>query len=325
MVLDDEIRKLIILRTSQGVSSRNLGRELGIGKSTIGDFLREETHNNWWAERNDKVLKGKMKGQHVGAKILSLDIETAPIKAWVWQMFDNNLGLNMIDQDWYILSWSAKWMHEDEVMYQDKSDSWDDEDDRELLEGIHALLDEADIIITQNGKRFDDKKLRARFILSGMKPPSSYRHIDTCQEAKKHFGFTSNKLEYMTDKLCKKYKKLKHGKFPGFELWAACLQGNSEAWDEMEEYNIHDTLSMEELYTIMRPWMKTHFNMNLYHNDNTIRCKCGCTDFEHNGYSYTNLSKFDRFQCSSCGAEIRGRVNLLSKEKRATLRMNVIG
>ena len=48
--------------------------------------------------------------------------------------------------------------------------------------------------------------------------------------AKECFGFTSNKLEYMTDKLCKKYKKLKHGKYAGFELWKECLHGNMDAW-----------------------------------------------------------------------------------------------
>lgn len=38
----------------------------------------------------------------------------------------------------------------------------------------------------------------------------------------------------MTDKLCVKYKKLNHSKFPGMELWRECLKGNSEAWTEME-------------------------------------------------------------------------------------------
>ena len=179
-------------------------------------------------------------------------------------------------------------------------------------------------IVTQNGKKFDAKKLNARFIMNGMKPPSSYKHVDTLQIAKRHFGFTSNKLEFMTDKLCKVYKKLQHGKFPGFELWKQCLLGNMDAWDEIQEYNIHDVLSLEELYVILRPWMNNHPNINLYYEDYSIRCSCGSTNLEHNGYAYTNLSKFDKFQCQDCGSEVRGRVNLLTKEKRDTLRMNVL-
>jgi hypothetical protein len=345
MRLDNATKMQILSMSDNGIKSRGIAKLLGLGKSTVGDFLRKETYVNWWANYNlgakeprlevtvqlpgvvrEVTIKGDLTFAPeplVGPKVLTLDIETAPIMASVWRLFDQNVGLNMIEQDWYILSWAAKWMHEDNVIYQDKSDTWEDEKDYDLLQGIHALLEEADIIITQNGKKFDAKKLNARFILNGMRPPSSYRHIDTLQEAKKHFGFTSNKLEYMTDKLCKTYKKLTHGEFPGFELWKECLRGNAKAWQEMQDYNIHDVLSLEELYTIMLPWMKTHLNINLYHPGNELLCRCGGSEFSHNGYSYSNLSKFDRFQCTSCGAEVRGRTNLLSKEKRDSLRMNV--
>jgi len=47
------------------------------------------------------------------------------------------------------------------------------EDDSGILREIWKMLDEADIVITQNGRKFDQKKLNARFILNGFKPPSS--------------------------------------------------------------------------------------------------------------------------------------------------------
>ena len=132
-------------------------------------------------------------------KILIYDIETAPILGYVWGLWQNNVGLNQIESDWYALSWSAKWLGspEDEVMYMDQRHAKNIEDDSKMLKDIWKLLDEADIVITQNGKKFDQKKLNARFIMHGMKPPNSYRHIDTLQIAKRVFGFTSNKLEYM--------------------------------------------------------------------------------------------------------------------------------
>lgn len=316
----DKRDEQILEMDARGFSSREIA-EAVLGskskKSTVNDVL-----NRYKVRKGESTVK---EGENpFGAKILTFDIETAPVKASVWSLWKQNVGLNQIEQDWYVLSWAAKWMHEEEVMYEDKSDSWDNEDDSEILKGIWKLLDEADIVITQNGVKFDEKKLNARFIMNGMPPPSSYKHIDTLQIAKKHFGFTSNKLEYMTDKLCKTYKKLNHAKFSGFALWDECLKGNQEAWTEMKEYNIYDVLSLEELYTILRPFFKGHPNINLYYEDNRVRCKCGSTDFEHNGYAYTNLSKFDRFRCNDCGAEVRGRVNLLDKEKRKSLRMNVL-
>lgn len=312
----------------RGLTKTDACISLGIARSTMYDLLkREEKLIGHCLNKEPKVslqANPELKEQEFeGPRILTLDIETAPVLGNVWQLFQQNVGLNQIERDWYVLSWSAKWHHEDEVMYEDKSESWDNEDDKELLQGIWNLLDSADIILTQNGKRFDEKKLNARFIINGLSPPSSYRHIDTLQIAKRHFGFTSNKLEYMTDKLCKKYKKQKHGKFAGFELWKECLAGNPEAWAEMQTYNIYDVLSLEELYVIMRPWFKSHFNMNVYRTDEVTYCKCGSSDFSHNGYHYTNLSKFDRFACNDCGAEIRGNVNLIPKSKRDTLGRNV--
>jgi len=255
-------------------------------------------------------------------KVLIYDIETAPILGYVWRLWDQNIGLNMINSDWYILSWSAKWLDDpaSKVMYMDQRSSNNIEDDRPLLTAMWKLLDEADIVITQNGKRFDQKKLNARFILNGYQPPSSYKHIDTKVMASKHFGFTSNKLEYMTDKICTKYKKLKHGKFPGFEMWKECLAGNVEAWKEMEKYNKYDVLSLEELYVKMIPWDNS-INFNLYHDTTDTVCKCGGTTFSKNGFYYTSSGKFQKHKCKSCGAETRDKTNLFTKDKRKSLRM----
>lgn len=321
--LDNDDIKLQVIEMSSTYSGRKIARHFGISKSSVNDFLARNTYKDWWIDYDERINAGIV-NKPLGPKILTFDIEISPNRAAVWGLFKQNVGLNMIEKDWYVLSWAAKWFHEDEVMYQDKRDSWDTEDDLELLQGIWELLDEADIVITQNGIRFDEKKLNARFVINGMQPPSSFKHIDTLVIAKKHFGFTSNKLEYMTNTLCKKYKKLSHGNYPGYTLWEQCLKGNQDAWIEMEDYNKFDVLSLEELYTILRPYFKSHPNINLYYDDNTVRCKCGGTEFEHDGYAYTNLSKFDRFRCQSCGGEVRGRVNLLSEEKRRSLRMNVL-
>jgi hypothetical protein len=254
-----------------------------------------------------------------GPKILLLDIETSPIIAHVWGLWDQTVSLNQIKMDWHVLSWSAKWLHSREVMYQDQRKAKNIEDDKELLKGIWKLLDQADIIITQNGRAFDQKRLNARFILNGMKPPSSYKHIDTKQIASRHFGFTSNKLEYLTSKLCTKHKKLKSKKFQGFELWKACMAGNVDAWEEMKRYNIRDVLSLEELYKKLAPWDNS-INFAVYYDREIDICSCGSKSFNKNGYAYTSLGKFQRYACASCGAESRSATNEFSKEKRASLK-----
>jgi RNase_H superfamily len=258
-------------------------------------------------------------------RILLVDIETAPILGYCWGLWENNLALNQVKSDWHLLSWSAKWLGDpaSKIMYQDQRKAKDIEDDKDLLLGIWTLLDQADVVIGQNSKAFDVKKLNARFILNGMQPPSSFKQIDTMLIAKKHFAFTSNKLEYMTNKLCTKYKKLKTKKYQGFELWSECLKRNPEAWKEMEKYNKYDVLSLEELYYKLIPWDNS-VNFNVYANDLTLRCTCGSESFMSKGYYYSATGKFSRHRCNSCGSEIRGVTNLLTSKKKKSLKRGTI-
>lgn len=254
-------------------------------------------------------------------KVLILDIETAPLVSYTWGLFDQNVALNQIVEDWSILSYAAKWLDEKKVFYADQRGAKNVRNDKELLKGIWKLMDEADIILGQNSNSFDIKKLNARFLLNGMKPPSSYKKVDTMRIAKKHFAMTSNKLEYMADKLCT-HKKLKHKQFGGFDLWKECLAGNKKAWKQMELYNIHDVLATEELYRKLQPWDNS-INYNLYTDLKSTICSCGNKTFNKNGYAYTSAGKFQRYSCAKCGAETRTKSNLFSKAKRKSLRPKV--
>lgn len=258
-------------------------------------------------------------------KVLVVDIETAPILGFVWDLWDQNVGLNQINSDWHLLSFSAKWLDSPakETMYLDQRHAKNIQDDKQLLRQLWRLFNEADIILGQNSKKFDVKKINARFIQAGFPPPSSFKQIDTVQMARKHFAFTSNKLEYLSDKLCKKYKKLTHAKFSGFTLWTECLKGNMAAWNEMKRYNIHDVLATEELYNVLKAWSDNLPNFNLYHSGEETICRCGSRDFVRNGYFYSATGKYQRYKCNKCNAETRDKKNLLSKTKKELLRTNV--
>jgi hypothetical protein len=302
-----------------GYSSRQIAKLLNVGKTSVNDILSKLNGSFYgWKDETDVALEGEYipKG---GPRILVYDTETAPLLGYVWKLWDNNVGLNQIHSDWHFLSWAAKWLGEEEVYYEDQKDAANIEDDFLLLQGIWRLLDEADFVITQNGKKFDQKKLNARFVLHGMKPPSAYRHIDVLQIAKAVFGFTSNKLEYMTNALCKKYKKSGHPTFAGFELWSECMKRNPLAWAEMKEYNILDILSLEELFYILAPWDNKLPNFDVYQDEVSDN-----SDWTTNGFVYSNLGKYDRYVHSETGQQRRGAVNLLSKEKRNSLMRNIV-
>lgn len=255
-------------------------------------------------------------------KILVFDIETSPITAYTWGLYDQNISLNQIKADWHLLAWAAKWYGDpaSKTMYMDNRNARNVQDDKRLVQGLSDLLNEADIIITQNGEKFDVRKLNARAVINGLPPIKPCMSTDILKEGRKVFSFTSHKLEYVTEKLNKKYKKLQHSKYPGFELWAAILRGDKKAWDEMRKYTIHDVLSTEETYSIIQGWIKTQ-PFSTGYDDAIIRCKCGSKNLEKRGYAWTDAGKYQIYHCLDCGKWPRAATNLLSTAKRAaTLR-----
>lgn len=255
-------------------------------------------------------------------KILLLDIETKPLEVFSFGIWEQNIGINQIKSDWCIFSYAAKWLNEKKMFYKDQRNSKNVSDDKNMLQGIWDLIDKADVIVTQNGKAFDEKKLNARFIINKMGQPSPYQHIDTKQLAKKKFSFTSNSLEYLCNALDTKHKKLKHGKFPGMELWVECIKGNKAAWKEMELYNKNDVLCLEDLYIALRPW-GINVNLNSLHDQNIYKCYCGSDYLIKKGFCTLKSGRFQQYQCKVCGAwhvATGKKNNLFSKKKISTLK-----
>lgn len=243
-------------------------------------------------------------------RVLVLDIETAPMLAYVWHRKEQRISIDQIKRDWFILAWSAKWFgaSASSIVYEDQRHSSNVEDDRLILKKIWMLLDEADVVITQNGKNFDSRKLNARFILNGFHPPSPYRHFDTYQLASRVGDFTSCSLEYLTEKLCTKYTKLSHKKYPGLKLWKECLVGNVDAWNEMRRYNIHDVLSTEELATKIRAWAPRNFPDIFPVIDPSQECgSCGTKGkMDNRGLTKARIKNYRRYRCRECGKYQQG-------------------
>lgn len=255
-------------------------------------------------------------------RILLIDIENAPILADVWKLWDENVGLSQIAQDWYILSFAARFLGEKKVHYHDQRDVANIEDDSGLLSKLWTLLDEADIVIAHNGDRFDVPKINARFIKAGFLPPSPYRQIDTLKIAKAKFKFTSNRLAYLAVFLGVPVPKDEHKQFPGHTLWTQVRKGNIRAWNVMKRYNIADIDALFGVYLKLRAWDKKHPNLAVIYEDDEPRCPvCGGVHLSLSGTTYTNTGAFQNYVCAdaTCAAHSRDKVNLLTKEKRRSL------
>jgi rRNA maturation protein Nop10 len=252
-------------------------------------------------------------------KILYLDIETAPKTAWVWKFWKENISPKQLVEDEWIMSFSALWGDSDEIIYEENHN----EDDFEIVAKLIRLLDEADIVIGHNVKKFDCATISWRALVAEVPPPSPYKIVDTYSVAKDKFNIPSNSLEYIAMILKVKHKKLAHAKFPGFILWRECLAENPEAWDEMKVYNCEDTFTVRDVYYAMRPWITNHPNLGVYMEENIPVCpKCGGKHLHARGYAYTSVGKYKKYRCVDCGGWSRGRQLVNPKEKRGVLLVN---
>lgn len=251
-------------------------------------------------------------------RILTLDIETAPIEALVWRIFDENIGLDQIQKDCTILSFGAKWLHNPKMIYRDTSGRGIEKvrDDKPIMQPLWDLLDEADIVVAQNGQAFDIKTINARMLIHGMRPYSPIKQVDTFLTAKRLFRFTSNKLEWQAQVLTDT-KKSKHHKFPGIELWLECLKDNPEAWKEMKHYNLLDVIACEKVYLKQLAWNDKHPNVGTYNWSLETTCpRCGSVNVEAAGYRTLQVGIYVQYKCNDCGAWSRGKEQMTSSDTR---------
>lgn len=247
------------------------------------------------------------------ARILVIDTETSPNLVFTWGHWKQNISPKQVVRTWDFLSYAAKWLGTDEVLYNENRTG----NDQQIVSDMCNLLAEADYAIAHNGDRFDFKKIRARALVHGFNPPAPVKTIDTLSIARREFGFAANSLEYLSMVLNCKLKKGGHKKFPGFDLWVECMKGNEEAWAEMREYNILDILVLEELYLKLRPWDTKHPNVAIQQDvvEKPTCPKCGGTHMQYRGYAYTNVGKYHRLQCQDCQGWSRTRYTLTPKNE----------
>ena len=251
------------------------------------------------------------------AKILCFDIETSPLCCLTWGLWDQNINTQAILQDWHLISWSAKWLFSDEVISDVlAADEARVHNDSRITKSIWKLLDEADIVVSHNGDKFDCKRLNTRFLYNGLPPVSHYLSVDTLIVAKNVFNFSSNKLDYINN-----YLGIPQKTETGFELWKNAYFGDPKSLKMMEDYNRNDCEILEDLFLKLRPFIKNFPNLNLWSEENVSVCpNCGSKDLNWNGkYYYTYTGRYKAFRCDNCSAIGRSRELDLSKEKRKTI------
>ena len=248
-------------------------------------------------------------------KLLYFDIETSHTLFRAWRPGQQYIADRQIIQDWFTLSWSAKWVCTTSMFsYVIRPKEVKHQDDKRIVTALWNLFNEADIIIGHNSDSFDIKKMNRRFIYHGLKPPKPYKTVDTLKIAWRVMGKGCNSLDYLV-----KYFSLGDGKIKMHEEdWIACEAGDPKALRKMSKYNDRDVLLGESIYLLLRAWDSRHPNLGLYYETTSPRCKnCGSRDLDIDDKArvYTPANVWFCWTCENCGAN--GRTPESARYERA--------
>jgi len=236
-----------------------------------------------------------------GPKVLYIDIEAAPAKAYVWGLKTHYIPIKQVAEDGYVLCFSYTWDHDDYIYSVAR---WDRGGEKAMIEKAWKLLDAADVVIQYNGDNYDLPRLNTEFLRYRLGPPSPYFSVDLYRTVSRKFRVLSKSMQHMLEILGLD-SKMEH---KGMELWTGCMDGVQEDRDIMEEYNIQDVAVMIDLYHELRPWITNAPNNTLWMEPGEEpRCRCGSTDLRFKGYKHTKTMSYKQYHCQECGFYPRER------------------
>lgn len=271
-----------------GMSEAAISRQFNCSASTV----------------NERINKIRTKGllplnKETKIKRLFLDIETSLMTVASFSLWPKYIPIENIVTDWFIISAAWKWEGDKKV----HSACTYTKDDYKVVSALRAAICNADELVYHNGHKFDYKKLNARVILNDLPPMDKPRQTDTFIQCKRHFAFTSNKLDYVAKAL-----GLPSKTHTGNDLWLRCLRGDKEAIDVMHEYNRNDVVVLEAVFDKLRPHIDLGYNCNI---GTTARCThCDSTNIESRGIRTTKTCSYRRYQCNNCHGWVVGNKKL---------------
>lgn len=230
-----------------------------------------------------------------GAKILVVDMERLCGLARVWDQKTTFVPATNFVRHPSTLCFAAKWYGNKATEFHA---AWDDYD--AMVQRSWEMYDQANIVVTYNGKRFDNKHFRGDWLKAGLPEPSPWKDVDLFQS--NQFGFTSRSLNHLCEILG---LDVKSGRY-SMDMAEACMAGDEKAQRTMRRYNVGDVKITEQAYDRLRGHLPNHPHIGEIAAD-VLRCnQCGSTSLERNGLTRAVVIDYVLWRCSDCGANVKG-------------------
>jgi hypothetical protein len=228
-------------------------------------------------------------------KILVVDMERLYGLARVWDQRTEFVPASQFVRLPSTLCFAAKFYGSKETEFHA---AWDDH--AAMVQRSWELYNEASIVVTYNGKRFDNPHFQGDWLLAGLPPPSPWKDVDLYQSNR--FGFTSRSLNHLCQILG---LDLKSGKYD-MDMAEACMAGDAKAQKTMRKYNVGDVKITEQAYDRLRGYLPNHPHIGEI-NVEERRCnQCGSANLARNGITRAVVIDYVLYRCSDCGANVKG-------------------
>lgn len=240
-------------------------------------------------------------------KILIYDIETTHNILASFSLREDYVPHTNIIAERFIVCASWQWLgekkvHAVSVLDDPKRFAKDPRDDRHVVETLHKVMSEADVIVAHNGDSFDKKTINTRILFHGLKALPPVASIDTYKVARANFRMNSNKLDYLGS-----FLGLGRKKSTPPDLWLKVLFGDRKSIKIMVDYNKRDVTLLRDVFKKLIPYIPNHLNRELF--GGTGCPVCGSTHYQSRGVHRAISRVYRRFQCQDCGKWFRENTN----------------
>lgn len=202
------------------------------------------------------------------AKILIYDIETARMRADIWWSGKQYINGNALTTEPAIITVAYKWFGSDEVKYL----TWNKGCDLFLMQDFLKEYNQADIVLGFNNNSFDNKYINSRALKHNLYVNTHVKSLDLMRQCKSLFRLPSYSLSYIARYLGLA-GKMKHS---GLDMWEAIQYGKKKeakkAMKEMVKYNIQDIIVTENVYLILKKYLKHPIHAGVLNNKPATTC-----------------------------------------------------
>lgn len=235
-------------------------------------------------------------------KVLFFDIETKPVRAWLWHTGKQVVRHAQIcdGERFDIICIAYKWLDKGKIHVLD----WGlhAQNSAKMLQEFVAVLETADVVIAQNGDAFDIKQLNTQRLIHKQRPIAWPTSEDTRKMIRRHFYVTSSSLEYISKLLVGAGKDRIE-----FADWIdVIVYKKAKALEKMKRYCKNDVLRLFQVWKKIAPYCEPRFNRALKNpevNNHKFACaNCGSKSLMRDGTRGLRSGLFQRYRCKVCYA-----------------------